>query len=194
MILTNSKFEWLDDLPPEWDIHRVKHHFYFSKNKTTDYENFPILSLTMSGIKERKKDSNEGQLPESYEEYNLVNKDCLVFNPMDLLSGWVDIPKDEGLISPSYKTIKLKNKNINLHYIKYYFQCLYKEKVLFNFGEGVHYEYRWGLGTETLKNFPIPLPSFKEQSEIVNFLDKKKLKINLEFQSQCKVLLSIIKN
>ena len=173
MILTGTKFTWLNDIPTGWNIKKVKNLFDISKVTTDNYHEYPVFSLTLSGIKERDKDSNEGQLPDSYEKYNLVNKDCLVLNPMDLLSGWVDVPPSDGLISPSYHTISLKENTIDLHFIKYYFQSLYKEKIFFNFGEGVHYEYRWGLGTETLKNFPIPVPPKSEQRKLVEFLDHK---------------------
>ena len=178
MILSNQSFNWLDLIPNQWEIDKVKDHFYFSNIQTENFDNYPVLSLTMSGVKKRNMDSNEGQLPESYEKYNLVDPSCLVFNPMDLISGWVDVPKTEGLISPSYRTIKLRSDETNLHFIKYYFQSLYKEKVLFYFGEGVHYDYRWGLGKETLKNFPIPIPPKEEQNKIVGFLDKKTTQID----------------
>lgn len=177
MILSNQSFNWLDLIPNQWEIDKVKDHFYFSNIQTENFDNYPVLSLTMSGVKKRNMDTNEGQLPESYEKYNLVDPSCLVFNPMDLISGWVDVPKTEGLISPSYRTIKLRSEKTNLHFIKYYFQSLYKEKVLFYFGEGVHYDYRWGLGKETLKNFPIPIPPKEEQNKIVGFLDKKNTQI-----------------
>ena len=173
MILSNQSFSWLDLTPNQWEIDRVKDHFYFSDIQTENFDNYPVLSLTMTGVKKRNMDTNKGQLPESYEKYNLVDSSCLVFNPMDLISGWVDVPKTEGLISPSYRTIKLRSDKTNLHFIKYYFQSLYKEKVLFYFGEGVHYEYRWGLGKETLKNFPIPIPPKEEQNQIVLYLDNK---------------------
>lgn len=173
MILSNQRFNWLDLIPNQWVVDKVKDHFYFSDIQTEHFVNYPVLSLTMSGVKKRNMDTNEGQLPESYEKYNLVDSSCLVFNPMDLISGWVDVPKTEGLISPSYRTIKPRSEKTNLHFIKYYFQSLYKEKVLFHFGEGVHYEYRWGLGKETLKNFPIPIPPKEEQEEIVSYLNKK---------------------
>ena len=174
MIISNHIFDWLNSIPYKWQIDKVKNHFYFSDIKTNNFASYPVLSLTMSGVKERNLETNEGQVPESYEKYNLVDPKCLIFNPMDLVSGWVDVPKIEGLISPSYKTIKLKSDKMNLHFIKYYFQSLYKEKILFYFGEGVHYEYRWGLGKETLKNFPIPKPPIDEQNNIVKYLDQNK--------------------
>lgn len=173
MILSNCDFDWIKYLPPGWKLTKVKHQFFFSEIETNDFNSYPVLSLTMSGVIERNSESNEGQIPESYEKYNLVDPSCLVFNPMDLISGWVDVPNITGLISPSYRAIKLNSENLDLHFIKYYFQSLYREKILFHYGEGVHYEYRWGLGKETLKNFPIPQPPIDEQVEIVSFLDKK---------------------
>ena len=67
MILSNQSFSWLDLIPNQWEIDKVKDHFYFSNIQTENYDNYPVLSLTMSGVKKRNMDTNEGQLPESYE-------------------------------------------------------------------------------------------------------------------------------
>ena len=173
MDLNNVEFTWIKNKPMNWKIHRVKNHFVLTKNKTDSPEGYPILSLTMRGIIERDISSNEGQLPETYNGYNLLEKDDIVFNPMDLISGWVDCSPHEGLISPSYKVIRPTSSEVDIKFYTYYFQTHYKEKIFFPFGEGVHYEYRWGLGTETLKNFPIVVPPLLEQQQIVSFLDTK---------------------
>ena len=173
MDLNNVEFTWIKNKPMNWEIHRVKNHFVLTKNKTDSPEGYPILSLTMRGIIERDISSNEGQLPETYNGYNLLEKDDIVFNPMDLISGWVDCSPHEGLISPSYKVIRPTSSEVDIKFYTYYFQTHYKEKIFFPFGEGVHYEYRWGLGTETLKNFPIVVPPLSEQQQIVSFLDTK---------------------
>ena len=173
MDLNNVEFTWIKNKPMNWKIHRVKNHFILTKNKTDSPEGYPILSLTMRGIIERDISSNEGQLPETYNGYNLLEKDDIVFNPMDLISGWVDCSPHQGLISPSYKVIRPTSSKVDIKFYTYYFQTHYKEKIFFPFGEGVHYEYRWGLGTETLKNFPIVVPPIHEQQQIVSFLDTK---------------------
>ena len=78
-----------------------------------------------------------------------------------------------------------------MDFYKYYFQTHYTEKIFFPFGEGVHYQYRWGIGTETLKNFPIVIPPKHQQDRIVSFLDKKTMLINeLIHESQKKVVLN----
>ena len=173
MDLNNVEFTWIKNKPMNWKIHRVKNHFILTKNKTDSPEGYPILSLTMRGIIERDISSNEGQLPDTYNGYNLLEKDDIVFNPMDLISGWVDCSPHQGLISPSYKVIRPTSSKVDIKFYTYYFQTHYKEKIFFPFGEGVHYEYRWGLGTETLKNFPIVVPPIHEQQQIVSFLDTK---------------------
>jgi type I restriction enzyme S subunit len=92
---------------------------------------------------------------------------------MDLISGWVDKSNVQGLISPSYKVLRTQKNNINRDYFKYFFQTHYTEKIFFPFGEGVHYQYRWGLGSQTLLNFPILVPPQQDQNKIVQFLDEK---------------------
>ena len=96
---------------------------------------------------------------------------------MDLISGWVDTSPQKGIISPSYKVIRPITKKVNVDFYKYYFQTHYTEKIFFPFGEGVHYQYRWGIGTETLKNFPIVIPPKHQQDRIVS-RQKTKLIMN----------------
>jgi type I restriction enzyme, S subunit len=173
MDLNNVEFSWINDIPINWSIERVKNHFVLTKNTTDNPDNFPILSLTMRGIIERDISTNEGQLPETYNGYNLLEENDIVFNPMDLISGWVDCSPTRGLISPSYKVIRPISESVSIKFYTYYFQTHYKERIFFPFGEGVHYEYRWGLGTETLRNFPIVVLPLSEQQQIVSFLDTK---------------------
>ena len=190
MDLNNVEFTWIKNKPESWKTQRVKNHFILTKNRTETPKGYPILSLTMKGIIERDISSNEGQLPESYNGYNLLDKDDIVFNPMDLISGWVDCSPFKGLISPSYKVLRPKSDKVNIKFYTYYFQTHYKEKIFFPFGEGVHYEYRWGLGTETLKNFPIIVPPLTEQRQIVSFLDTKTTLIDSLIQkTQQKIVL-----
>jgi|APSaa5957512535_1039671.scaffolds.fasta_scaffold13541_2 type I restriction enzyme, S subunit len=184
MDLNNVKFTWLEDSPKHWGQKKVKHLFKYSKEKIENPEDYPILSLTMRGVKERDVSSNEGQLPDTFNGYSLLKKNQLVFNPMDLISGWVDSTHIEGIISPSYRIIEPLSNDIIIEYYRYYFQKLYKEKVLFPFGEGVHYQYRWGLGSVTLMNFPLLYPSKKEQQQIVSFLDDKTQKIDSLIQQK----------
>ena len=73
-----------------------------SKKKIGIYKDQNILSLTQKGIINKDISNNEGQMPENYNNYQIVEKGDFCMNPMDLKTGWVDISKYAGLISPSY--------------------------------------------------------------------------------------------
>ena len=173
MDLNNVNFDWIKDFPREWEMKRVKHLFKYSKDSTDNPDDFPVLSLTMRGVVERDVSNNEGQVPDSYNGYSLLKLQDIVLNPMDLISGWVDSTETEGLISPSYKILRPTTEDIDERFYKYYFQRCYKEKIFFHFGEGIHYQYRWGLGSKTLMDFPVLKPPLSEQKKIITFLDEK---------------------
>ena len=75
MDLNNVDFTWILNKPVDWKIDRVKNHFTLTKNSTDEPKGYPILSLTMRGIIERDMSSNEGQLPDTYNGYNLLEED-----------------------------------------------------------------------------------------------------------------------
>lgn len=171
----DSGIEWLGEIPEYWEVIKLKYLFYISKEE--NYENFPnVLSLTQNGIFERDITTNEGQLAQSYLGYNIVKINDIIFNPMDLLSGYVAKSNFDGVISQAY--IKIRQlENLNLSYYEKLFQNWYHYKILWHLGKGVFYYSRWTLGNETLLNIKIPLPPLKEQEQIAKFLDEKCEKI-----------------
>lgn len=167
----DSGIEWLGEIPQHWDIRKLKYLFYISKEENC--EQFPnVLSLTQNGIFERDITTNEGQLAQSYIGYNIVKVNDIVFNPMDLLSGYVAKSSFDGVISQAY--IKIRSlRNLNLSYYEKMFQNWYHYKILWHLGKGVSHENRWTLGNDTLLNIKIPLPPLEEQKAIADFLDSK---------------------
>jgi len=168
-----AKSNWLYNTPSNWDILRVKNLFKISKEKNNG-EDLPILSLTQKGIKVRDISDNEGQIAATYENYTRIRENDIVFNPMDLRSGAVDLSFFNGVISLAYTTIREKNKNsLFLKYYKYFFQWHYLHEIYFPFGQGVSVDHRWTLKDDILLNFPILVPPIKIQESIANFLDDK---------------------
>lgn len=170
--IKDSGIEWIGQIPKEWDIVRVKQAF-IRKNEKAQQENPVVLSLARSGVKIRDVSNNEGQVAESYYNYNPVSVGDLLLNPMDLYSGAnCSISEVEGVISPAY--VNLKNRpGYEAKFYDYYFKVQYWMMVLFAHGKGVSFDNRWTLNHETLMNFPIVAPSFKEQSRIADYLDEK---------------------
>ena len=151
-------------------------------------ENPTVLSLTRSGVKERDISNNEGQLAESYYNYNPVDIDDLLINPMDLYSGAnCSISKVKGVISPAYINLRAK-KNVSPVFYDYYFKVQYWMMAFFAHGNGVSFENRWTLNNETLQNYPIVAPNFETQQRIATYLDKKCSKIEKTIQNQQQVI------
>ena len=96
-------------------------------------------------------------------------------NPMDLLTGWVDISNFDGLISPAYYTFNV-NKNFDTSFINYFLQSNYYRKTFFKLGKGVasHDNYgRWVITPDELKNIYIFFPNLSEQKVISQYLNMK---------------------
>ena len=170
--MKNSRTRWIGDIPSHWSTAKVKHFFYRSKEEAHQ-DNPTILSLARSGVKIRDLSKNEGQIAESYYNYNPVKPGDLLLNPMDLYSGAnCSISKVSGVISPAY--MNLRNwGTANPVYYDYYFKTQYWSMAFFVHGEGVSFDNRWTLNAESLFNYPIPVPPLPEQQRIADFLDRK---------------------
>ena len=170
--MKDSGIEWIGMIPEEWSIKKVKHCFV-RKNEKAEQENPVILSLARSGVKVRDISTSEGQIAESYYNYNPVSVGDLLLNPMDLYSGAnCSVSKVEGVISPAYINLGAK-KDIDARYYDYFFKTQYWGMVLFAHGKGVSFDNRWTLNAETLFNYFLPVPSILEQEKIAKFLDEK---------------------
>ena len=163
---------WIGEIPSHWKISRVKNYF-FRKNEKAHQDNPTILSLARSGVRVRDISTNEGQMAESYFDYNPVAVNDLLINPMDLYSGAnCSISKVKGVISPAY--VNLRNKNGAVpRYFDYYFKTQYWAMAFFAHGRGISFDNRWTLGVDTLFNYYIPVPCPQEQQAIADFLDEK---------------------
>lgn len=185
--MKDSGIEWIGQIPEDWNIVRVKQAF-IRKNEKAQQENPVVLSLARAGVKVRDVSTNEGQVAESYYNYNPVSVGDLLLNPMDLYSGAnCSLSEVEGVISPAYVNLKNKEGYFSKFY-DYYFKVQYWMMVLFAHGKGVSFDNRWTLNHETLMNFPIVSPNLETQKRISDFLDKKCGKIDRYIEKQQQVI------
>ena len=181
--MKSSGVEWIGEIPENWKTVKVKQAFV-RKNEKAKQENPVILSLARTGVKVRDVSTNEGQVAESYYNYNPVSVGDLLLNPMDLYSGAnCSISDVEGVISPAYVNLRSRNGYYSKFY-DYYFKAQYWMMVLFAHGKGVSFDNRWTLNNETLMNFPIVSPDYDTQHRIADFLDDKCGKIDRYIEKQ----------
>lgn len=188
--MKDSGIKWIGDIPEHWEIKRIKDAFYRKKSKANQ-KNPVVLSLARNGVKIRDITNNQGQIAENYFEYNPVEIDDILLNPMDLISGDnCNISKVKGVISPAYVNLRYK-EGIYPNFYNYYFKHQYWCKAFFAHGKGVSYENRWTLNNETLDRFPLIFIPLTEQQQIAEFLDKKCFEIDTlssDIQTQIETL------
>lgn len=177
--MKNSGSVWFGDVPTEWDMNKLKYQFHIKKDIAGE-EGHTILSITQRGIVPKDTSKNEGQLAESYSKYQLVEPGDFAMNHMDLLTGWVDISKYNGVTSPDYRVFVLNDTVSNSsHYYLYMMQMCYSNRIFYGLGQGVSGLGRWRLQADKFLNFVIAVPPTEEQIEIADYLDKKCAEIDI---------------
>ena len=81
--MKDSGIDWIGQIPQDWNVGKTKDIFIRVNEKARE-EKPVVLSLARSGVKIRDISTGEGQLAESYNNYNPVKINDLLLNPMDL--------------------------------------------------------------------------------------------------------------
>ena len=171
--MKDSQSMWFGQIPDDWNMRKIKYIFKIQKDIARE-EGHTVLSITQKGIKPKDLSKNEGQLAENYSNYQLVHIGDFAMNHMDLLTGWVDISKYEGVTSPDYRVFGLIDKdNYCCQYYLYLMQMCYTNRIFYGLGQGVSGLGRWRLQADKFLNFSITVLSYEEQQEIANYLNKK---------------------
>jgi type I restriction enzyme S subunit len=174
--LKGSGVEWIGEIPEHWQVKRLKYVFQILKRISGELGH-NVLSITQKGIKVKDTESGGGQLSMDYSKYQFVYKGDFAMNHMDLLTGYVDISKYDGVISPDYRVFDLIEPNSSKEYMLLLLQLCYSNKVFYAHGQGVSMLGRWRFPSENFNIFPFPVPPKSEQIEIADFIAKTNKKI-----------------
>ena len=177
--MKDSGSVWFGNIPINWEMKRLKYVFHIQKDIAGE-EGHTVLSITQRGIIPKDFSNNEGQFANSYANYQLVHKGDFAMNHMDLLTGWVDISKYEGVTSPDYRVFVLNDKNgMCPKYYLYMMQMCYSARIFYGLGQGVSGMGRWRLQADKFLNFYIPIPPYDEQKKIADYITDKSTKGSL---------------
>lgn len=169
--MKDSGVEWIGKIPKDWESMKNKYVFSIKKDIASE-EGHTVLSITQRGIVPKDIESNEGQIAASYANYQIVNIGDFAMNHMDLLTGWVDISKYEGVTSPDYRVFKINDDS--KHFAPYYLyvmQLCYFNRIFYGLGAGVSGFGRWRLQSPEFKKFKVPVPPIDEQKRIASYLN-----------------------
>ncbi|MDE1271028.1 restriction endonuclease subunit S [Vibrio aestuarianus] len=167
--MKDSGVEWLGEVPEHWEFKRFKHLFKIRK-RIAGKTGYDILSITQKGIKVKDITSGDGQLSMDYSKYQLVYQGDYAMNHMDLLTGFVDISKYDGVTSPDYRVFTLEHEHSSTEYYLNILQMGYLDKLFYPLGQGAAHIGRWRLPTEAFNEFLVPCPPNEEQEDITKFI------------------------
>ena len=170
--MKDSGIEWIGCMPKDWGINTIFQLFTQVKNKNLELQEKNLLSLSYGKIKRKNIDTVEGLLPESFDGYNIIEKDDIVLRLTDLQNDHtslrVGISEERGIITSAYLTIRNRS-NFVPKYLYYYLHSFDVSKGFYGMGAGVRQSLNW----DGVKWLQVLAPLIDEQGRIATFLDIK---------------------
>lgn len=184
--MKDSGVEWIGEIPEAWKVIKVKNVYKTHKDIVGENAHkFERLALTLKGVIKRPKEDSKGLQSESFETYQIIFKNDLVFKLIDLenvKTSRIGISPYMGLVSPVY--IALTNEK-EARFGYYYFLSMWHREIFNKLGRiGV----RSALNVKDLINLPYPIFFDGEEVRIANYLDCKTTRIDQTIEKQKQVI------
>lgn len=170
--MKDSGIEWIGDSPIDCNKFTIGQLFEQVKQKNTGLIEKNLLSLSYGQIKRKDINSGNGLLPESFEGYNIIEKDDIVLRMTDLQNDKTSlrqgIAEERGIITAAYITMRAIHK-VSPRFVYYQLYGFDVSKGYYGMGSGV----RQGVNWKDIKKLSLILPNLELQNEIAKFLDEK---------------------
>ncbi len=167
-------------------IHRIPEHWRWVRNGSLlykkkvivgkKYSDYNLLSLTTNGIRQKDINDVKGKVPESYDNYQKVDYGDMVFCLFDLDCSAVfsGLSNEHGMITSAYDVAQINNSIVNSQFLSYWFDSVFAGRYYKIFSRTVRYT----VNFDSFTSIKSPVPSRKEQDQIVRFLDWKISEMN----------------
>lgn len=182
----DSGLPWVGAVPREWDVQPLMGVASERRESNKGLEEDNLLSLSYGRVVQKDMASNDGLLPESFETYQVVHPDDIVFRLTDLQNDKRSLRtapvSQKGIITSAY--LAVVPRLINSRYFAYVLRSYDLTKVFYSMGGGL----RQSMKYSDVKRLPILVPSEREQMAIANFLDRETVRIDALIAEQEKLL------
>lgn len=172
----SSDIEWVEKVPKDWTS--VPFYTVASESKLSNKGIIEdnLLSLSFGRIKRKSIDTQGGLLPASFETYQIVHENDIIFRLTDLQNDKRSLRsaqcRERGIITSAY--VAVTPSTIRSRYLHYLMRAYDETKVFYNLGAGM----RQSLKYDELKRLPIILPPELTQQAIEVFLDRETQRID----------------
>ena len=165
-----SGVKWLGDIPQRW--YTVPLYAIAQVKSINNCIDFPLMSVYLDAgvvpfVEREEKRTNATS--KDLTNYQRVDCGDFVLNNQQAWRGSVGVSFHSGIVSPAYIVLSLNN-TLDSHYANYLFRsrCMVDQYLVISRGVG---SIQRNLYWSALKRVVVPIPSKKEQMEIVEYLD-----------------------
>ncbi|WP_178378897.1 restriction endonuclease subunit S [Streptomyces sp. NBRC 110465] len=157
-----------------------------SKVKNVGLAERNLLSLSFGRIIRKNIDAVGGLLPESFETYQIVERNHLVFRFTDLQNDQRSLRSarviERGIITSAY--VSARPTGIDARYVEHLMRSYDLTKVFYGLGGGV----RQSLKFSDIARLPVILPPAEEQRAIADYLDRETARIDTLIEEQQRLI------
>lgn len=181
-----SGVEWVGDIPTHWMTEPL-----WTVAEECDRPNVGmiennLLSLSYGRIVQKDVNNNDGLLPASFETYQIVEPDDVVWRLTDLQNDkrslrTARVP-ERGIITSAY--LATRPHRVSSSYFSYLLRAYDLMKVFYSMGGGL----RQGMKFSDVRHLPILLPPPPEQTTIASFLDRETGMIDMLIDAQTRLI------
>ena len=172
----DSDIEWVGAIPATWSVTPMFAAVHTVKAKNTMLAETNLLSLSFGRIVRKDIDANEGLLPETFESYQIVERDDIVFRFTDLQNDKRSLRSalvgERGIITSAYLAITPRAHEPA--YLAYLSRAYDAQKVFYAMGGGL----RQSMKFDDVRRLPLLCPPLDEQRQIAEYLDRETGKID----------------
>lgn len=165
-----SGVKWLGDIPQRW--YTVPLYAIAQVKSINNCIDLPLMSVYLDAgvvpfVEREEKRTNATS--KDLTNYQRVDPGDFVLNNQQAWRGSVGVSFHSGIVSPAYIVLSLNN-TLDSHYANYLFRsrCMVDQYLVISRGVG---SIQRNLYWSALKRVVAPIPSKKEQMEIVEYLD-----------------------
>lgn len=174
--------EWIGRVPDSWTLRPFFSVARQSRRSNKGLVEKNLLSLSYGRIINKDITANEGLLPESFETYQIVDPDDMIFRLTDLQNDKrslrTGLVTERGIITSAYLCVT--PEGINPRFFAHAMRAADHRKVFYSRGDGL----RQTLKYDDLKWLWVPFPPLSEQQKVVDFVDREIAKIDAMIEKQ----------
>lgn len=173
--MKDSGMEWVGTIPLHWDVRPFYSFAAEVDSPNTGLKERNLLSLSYGQLVRKDMDRLEGLTPASFEGYNVIEANDIVFRLTDLQNDQRSLRSaralERGIITSAYVTVRPQTCP---RFFEYLMRSYDTSKVFYGIGGGI----RQSMKFADLKRLPVVVPPTSEMEEIASYLDRATTRID----------------